>query len=64
MKFIGSGIDAGSWALSLLLANPDPGLNRPTNGMTPTAREAAHELVECYAAFRKWFGIADGEGGR
>ena len=64
VKFIGSGTDTGSWAWSLLLTHPGPAFNRPTNGIVPTARDAAHELLDSYAAFRKWFGIEDGEGGR
>ena len=60
VRFIGSGVHAGSWAWALKLANPAPGFNRPIDGMTPTAREAAHELLDCYTAFRKW--VAEGEG--
>ena len=63
VRFVGSGVDAGSWAWSMLLTHPGPAFNRPTSGIVPTARDAAHELLDCYTAFRKWFGIAEGEGG-
>ena len=61
VRFIGSGVDAGSWAWALNLATPHPGFNRPIVGLTPTAREAAHELLDTYAALRKWI---EEEGGR
>jgi hypothetical protein len=57
VKFISTGIDAGSWMWSMRLTHPGPAFKQPTTGTTPTRREAARELVECWRAFRRWFGL-------
>jgi hypothetical protein len=57
VKFIPTGIDAGSWLWSMLLTHPGPAFKWPTSGTMPTRREAARELLECWQAFRKWFGL-------
>ena len=49
VKFMAVGIDAGSWMWSMWLTHPGPAFNRPTNGRTPTRKEAAQELVACWA---------------
>ena len=42
---------------SMLLRYPGPAFQRPTNGTTARQREAVRELLECWWAFREWFGI-------
>ena len=59
VKFVAIGTAAGSWMWSMRLTHPSPTFTRPTNGLTPTRKEAARELLECWRAFREWFGIED-----
>jgi hypothetical protein len=59
VKFMATGIDAGSWMWSMLLTHPGPAFRRPTNGLTPTRKEAAHDLVKCWHKFRAYYGIED-----
>ena len=59
MKFVAIGTDAGSWMWSMRLTHPGPTFNRPTNGLTPTRKEAARELLECWHKFRAYYGIED-----
>jgi hypothetical protein len=47
------------WMWSMLLTHPGPAFRRPNNGRTATRGEAVRELVECWRAFREWFGIED-----
>jgi hypothetical protein len=54
-----AGIDVGSWMWSMLLTHPGPAFRRPTNGLTPTRKEAAHDLVKCWHKFRAYYGIED-----
>ena len=51
------GPDEGRWMWSMLLRYPGPVFQRPTNGTTAKQREAVRELLECWWAFREWFGI-------
>ena len=37
--------------------HPGPPLNVPSSGMTETRGEAARDLVECWHAFRRYYGI-------
>ena len=55
VKFLPTGVDAGSWMWSMLLTHPGPAFRRPTNGMTPTRGE--RQLVACWHTFRSWFGL-------
>ena len=57
VKLVALGPDEGRWLWSMLLTHPGPAFNRPTNGTTPTRREAAIELAECWRAFRRFYGI-------
>ena len=57
VKFLPTGIDAGSWMWSMLLTHPGPAFKRPTTGTTPTRKEAARALLACWRAFRRWFGL-------
>ena len=59
VKFMAAGIDAGSWMWSMLLTHPGPAFKRPTNGLTPTRKEAAHDLIKCWHKFRAYYGIED-----
>ena len=43
----------------MFLTSPGPTFKTPTNGTCKTRDEAARELVECWRAFREWFGIED-----
>ena len=52
-------VDAGDWMWSMFLAVPGPTFKRPTNGTTPTRKEAVRELIDRRRAFREWFGIDD-----
>jgi hypothetical protein len=57
VRFNPAGIDAGSWMWSMLLVHPGPAFRRPRSGTTPTRRAAARELLECWRAFRRWYGM-------
>ena len=57
VKFMAAGIDAGSWMWSMLLVHPGPAFKRPTNGLTPTLKEAAQELVACWRKSRAYYGL-------
>jgi hypothetical protein len=59
VRFNPTGIDAGSWMWSMLLVHPGPRFNRPRSGTTPTRREAARALLECWRKFRAYYGIED-----
>ena len=59
VKFLAAGTDAGSWMWSMLLTHPGPAFKRPTNGLTPTRKEAAHDLIKCWHKFRAYYGIED-----
>ena len=50
-------VDAGEWMWSLFLTAPGPTFKTPTNGTCETREEAARELVACWHAFRRWFGL-------
>ncbi len=52
------GPEIGRWQWSLLPARPEPLFPWPTNGTARSKAEAVGELVECWRAFRAWFGIA------
>jgi hypothetical protein len=54
VKFIADGIDAGSWIWSMTLVHPGPVFKRPTNGLTPTRKEAARDLIACWQKFRAY----------
>ena len=51
--------DSGEWMWSMFLTSPGPTFKTLTNGTCKTRDEAARELVECWRAFREWFGIED-----
>ena len=57
VKFLPTGVDAGSWMWSMLLTHPGPAFKRPTNGTTPTRKEAARDLIACWQKFRAYYGI-------
>jgi len=57
VKFMADGIDAGSWMWSMLLTHPGPAFSRPTNGLTPTRKEAARDLIACWQKFRAYYGL-------
>ena len=59
VKFVAIGTDAGSWMWSMRLTHPSPAFNRRTNGLTPTRKEAAHDLIACWHKFRAYYGIED-----
>jgi len=44
-------------ATSMLLTHPGPAFQRPTNGLTPTRKEAARDLIACWQKFRAYYGI-------
>ena len=46
------------WMWSMLLVR-GPAFNRPTNGRTQTRGGAVRELLECWGAFRAYYGIED-----
>ena len=41
----------------MLLTHPGPVFKTPASGIKPTRKEAARELLDCWRAFREWFGI-------
>ena len=57
VKFMAIGIDAGSWMWSMLLTHSGPAFSRPTNGLTPTRKEAARDLIACWQKFRAYYGL-------
>ena len=56
VKWIESGPDHG-WVWSMTLVSLGPAFRMPTNGRCETRGEAARELRECYAAFRRYYGL-------
>ena len=56
VKFVAIGTDAGSWMWSMRLTHPSPAFNRRTNGLTPTRKEAAQELLACWHKFAAYYG--------
>ena len=57
VKFVAIETDAGSWMSSMRLTHPSPTFKRPTNGLTPTRKEAAHDLIKCWQKFRAYYGL-------
>ena len=55
------GSETGQWMWSMTRMHPGPPLNVPSSGMTETRGEAARDLVECWHAFRRYYGIEDPE---
>jgi hypothetical protein len=60
VKLVVSATEA-SWMWSMLLVHSGRAFGQPTNGLCTTRGEAALELGESYAAFRKFYGL-DEEG--
>ena len=49
--------EEGQFQWSMLLTHPGPEFRRPTSGTCLTRGAAALELLNCWRAFRDWFGI-------
>jgi hypothetical protein len=59
VKRIESGAETGSWLWSMTRMHPGPPLNVPRSGTCETRGEAARELVQCWQAFRQYYGFRD-----
>ena len=48
-----------AWQWSMTRVNDSAPSDTPRSGMTETHDEAARELIECWRAFRRYYGIED-----
>ena len=53
------GRQTGGWQWSMTRVNDSAPFDRPRSGMTETRDEAARELIECWRAFRRYYGLED-----
>ena len=58
VRLINDGPETGRWQWAMYFVHPEPLFPWPTNGTARSKAEAVGELVECWRAFRAWFGIA------
>jgi hypothetical protein len=58
VRRIEAGAETGQWQWSML-AHPGPTFSRPTSGTVATRDAAARELVACWQAFRRYYGLEE-----
>ena len=58
VRQISYGAETGQWQWSML-AHPGPSFSRPTSGTVATRDAAARGLVECWQAFRRYYGLEE-----
>ena len=59
VKRIEAGPESGQWFWTMTRVHPGPALDVPRSGTAETRREGARALLECWEAFRKYYGIED-----